>query len=304
MKASPENAGPVCAVLLVDKPAGVTSHDVIDRIRRMTGIKKVGHAGTLDPFATGLLLVLVGRATRLSDYFTPLDKEYRVTAQFGAASTTGDSDGIISPVTPAGGGVTESALQAALPGFTGVISQKVPAYSAVKVGGERLYKKARRGEEVEAPSREVEISGLELESFDEAAQQAVLSVRCSKGTYIRQLCEDIGAALGTAAFALELRRTGTGDFSVSRAAGLEELASMPAETLLSETNPSFISGLVALYFLPVKEVDEMEARAIASGRPVEGEATGPVRMARDGRLMAIYAPGDNPGQLRPRVVIS
>ncbi|MEK6537453.1 MAG: tRNA pseudouridine(55) synthase TruB, partial [Actinomycetota bacterium] len=294
---------PPCAVLLVDKPAGITSHDVVDRIRRLTGIRKVGHAGTLDPFATGLLLVLVGKATRLSDYFTPLDKEYRVTVQFGAASTTGDVDGVITPAAPPTP-VTEEALRETLPGFTGKMRQRAHAYSAVKVGGEALYRKARRGETVKAPVRDIEVHRLELESFDGEKQQAVLSVACSKGTYIRQLCEDIAAALGTAAYAAILRRTRVGEFRVDRAAGLEKLGSMPRESLLTESNPSFITALGALYFLPVRDVDEKDARAVTAGRAISGEESGPVRLAADGRLLAIYRPGDDPGQLRPLVVLA
>ncbi len=320
------SVSPVCAVLLVDKPAGMTSHDVVDRIRRLTGIRKVGHAGTLDPFATGLLLILVGKATRLSSYFTSLEKEYRVTAEFGFSSTTGDIDGeITSAANPNGGNttpanadgeviragqvipsapVTEVALRETLPGFIGRIKQKAHAYSAVKVGGEALYHKARRGETVEAPVREVEIHKLELESFDAAAQQAVLSVSCSKGTYIRQLVEDIGSRLGTAAYAAALRRTRTGEFDAGRAATLEELASLPATSLLAGTNPSFISCLGALYFLPVRQVDEKDAKAVAAGRAIAGDEAGPVRLAEGGRLLAIYRPGDNPGELRPLVVLA
>lgn len=299
---------PPCAVILVDKPAGITSHDVVDRIRRLTGVRKVGHAGTLDPFATGLLLILVGKATRLSDYFTPLDKEYRVTVQFGFASTTGDVDGVITPAAPvteeAPAPVTEVALREILPDFTGKMRQQAHAFSAVKVDGEALYKKARRGETVKAPVRDIEVHRLELESFDAEKQQAILSVACSKGTYIRQLCEDIAAALGTAAYAATLRRTRVGEFGVDRAASLENLGSMPPESLLLEDNPSFISALGALYFLPVRDVDEKDARAVTAGRVISGDESGPVRLAADGRLLAIYRPGDDCGQLRPLVVLA
>ena len=343
------NQAPACGVLLVDKPSGMTSHDVIDRVRRFTGMRKVGHAGTLDPFATGLLIVLAGKATRLSSYFTSLDKEYRVMVQFGSSSTTGDVDGEITsagaldqpgapgqsgpgapgqsrsgapgqsrpgapgqsgPGAPGQSGpgapqpVTEEALRAILPRFTGVINQKVHAYSAVKVGGEPLYRKARRGEEVEAPVREIEIGSIDVDSFDPVCQRAVLTVSCSKGTYIRQLCEDIAAGLGTAAYAAGLRRTRSGEFSVDSAASLEELGDVPREKLLTETNPSFISCLGALYFLPVRELDEKEARAVASGRGISGSEDQPLRLARDGRLLAIYGPGDVSGQLRPLVVLA
>jgi len=299
---------------------------MVSRLRRLTGIKKIGHAGTLDPFATGLLLMLVGKATRLFDFFVPLDKEYLVTVQFGASSTTGDIDGEITVVaggavaggaadaqvgmavteseSPEGVLVTEAALREVLPVFTGTIDQKAHAFSAVKVGGEALYRKARRGETVEAPVRQVEITQLKLESFDAETQQASLSVACSKGTYIRQLVEDIAGRLGTAAYALALRRTRIGEYRVEQAARLEELAALPAALLLSDDNPSFISGVGALYFLPVREVDEIEARAVTNGRRLAGEATGPIRLACDGRLLAIYGPGDNPGELQSLVVLA
>ncbi len=298
----------------------MTSHDVVDRIRRLTGIRKVGHAGTLDPFATGLLIVLVGTATRLSSFFTSLDKEYRFLVQFGAASTTGDIDGEITqictpdktdasipeesrpgaPATP----VTEAALRGILPQFIGTINQKAHAFSAVKVDGERLYLKARRGEAIEAPVREIEIQSIAIDSFDASSQRAELTVSCSKGTYIRQLCEDIAAGLGTGAYAAELRRTRSGEFSAGAAASLEELGDLPREMLLVEANPSFISCLGALYFLPVRELDEKEARAVASGRGISGSEDRPLRLAREGRLLAIYGPGDIPGQLRPLVVLA
>lgn len=323
MKKSNPEITHVCSVLLIDKPAGFTSHDVVSRLRRLTGIRKIGHAGTLDPFATGLLLMLVGKATRLFDYFVSLDKEYLVTVQFGASSTTGDIDGEITSVegvtvADAAHGVqsadaapgaadmlvTEATLLDVLPEFTGVISQQVHAFSAVKVDGEALYKKARRGEAVDAPVRQVEILRLELESFDAGKQRATLSVDCSKGTYIRKLVEDIAGRLGTAAYAVDLRRTRIGEYRVEQAATLDELAALPAGSLLTDANPSFISGLGALYFLPVSEVDEIEARAVTNGRSMPGDAAGPVRVAYDGRLLAIYGPGDKTGEMRPLVVLA
>lgn len=300
-KGKPQPKGTVASgVLLVDKPAGVTSHDVVDEVRRLTGTRKVGHGGTLDPFATGLLFVLVGKATRLFDFLAPLVKEYRVTMQFGATSSTGDIDG---DITPAGVHTNRAALEAVLPRFKGVIAQQVPAYSAVKRGGEPLYRKARRGDEFEAPTREVEVIRLEAVQFDTEAQQAVLEVACSKGTYIRKLCEDIGSALGTGAYAAGLRRTAIGEMRVEAAATPARLAALPSESLLAEDNPSFLSPLGALYFLPMREVDEEEVQAVASGRQLRDGATGPVRLARDGRLVAIYEPGEEHGHIRPLVVL-
>src|SRR5436309_2643863 len=173
-------------VLLVDKPAGVTSHDVVERMRRTELARgaKVGHAGTLDPFATGLLLILVGRATRFQRFFLSLHKRYRTCAQLGAVSDTGDPTGSIQPTGRRAG---PDELSAVLPALVGEIEQRVPLTAAVKVGGERLYRKARRGEKFETPVRTVRVTRLELTRFDAEAQRAELEIECSSGTYVRQL---------------------------------------------------------------------------------------------------------------------
>ena len=293
-------AAVACGVLLVDKPAGITSHDVVDRVRRLSGMRKVGHGGTLDPFATGLMLVLMGRATKLFDYLLPLSKGYRLTAQFGATTVTGDRDGEVTPYEGALA-VTREALDDILPRFRGMINQMVPAYSAVKVGGEPLYRKARRGQEVELPTRDVEIKKLEVVSFDGEQQRAVIDVACSKGTYVRQLCEDVGRALGAGAYATGLRRTAIGDFSVEGAATLEELARMPADVLLTAGNPAFISCAGALYFLRGRELDESDCRAVIHGQPIAGDEDGFIRLFQGDRLLAIYGPGEKAGLIYPRV---
>lgn len=297
-----ESAPLDCGVLLVDKPEGITSHDVVDRVRRISGIRKVGHGGTLDPFATGLMLILVGRATKLFDYLMPLEKRYRVTARFGGRSTTGDTDGDISPVEGASP-VTLAALQKTLPRFEGTISQKVPAYSAVKVGGEALYKKARRGQEVKTPSRDVEIRELELLSFDAGEQSAEIAVACSRGTYIRQFCEDLGEALGTGAFAANLRRTAVGEFTVDASAGLDDLARLGRGELLMPANPAFISCAGALYFLPGRQLDDDDLRSVGHGQPIDGDEKGLVKLLQGDRLIALYGPGDKAGEIYPRVIL-
>jgi tRNA pseudouridine55 synthase len=190
------------AVLLVDKPAGVTSHDVVARLRRRYDAKG-GHAGTLDPFATGLLIVLLGRpATREQTRFMALRKTYRATARFGAVSSTGDPDGEITEtgVLPQG--------ELVLP--TGELRQRPPAFSAIKVGGERAYRRARRGEEVEMPERLVTVYRFEL--LERSAARAELEIECSSGTYVRSLIADLGDAYCEA-----LRRTRIGPFTVERA---------------------------------------------------------------------------------------
>lgn len=289
-----------CGLLLADKPRGLTSHDVIARVRRHTGIRKAGHGGTLDPFATGLLLVMLGRATRLFDYFLPLTKEYLATVRFGFESATGDSEGELTAVD---GEVTEAALADALAGFRGEISQRVPAYSAVKVDGERLYHKARRGETVAAPTRQVWIHQLDLEAFDGGRQQALLRVACSKGTYIRQLAQDIGESLGSSAYCAELRRTAVGDFRVEQAATLEQLEAADPSSLTDPGRaPSFISCFGALYFLPVRLIADNEMNLVLNGRSLEGEASGPVRVAHEERLLAVYGPGRESGRIDAMVV--
>jgi tRNA pseudouridine55 synthase len=286
-------------MLLVDKHAGLTSHDVVSRIRRLTGIRKVGHGGTLDPFATGLLLILLGKATRLFDYLAPLEKTYVVTVQFGAVSSTGDTDGEIEPVA---GLVTESALQAALPAFCGEIMQRPHRYSAVKVGGEAMYRRARRGEQIEAAPRKVTIGSLRLTGFESERQRAELEIRCSKGTYIRSLCEDLGKVLNTGAYAATLRRTQIGDFMVDKAASLAGLEPLLKSATVADL-PSFISCMGALYFLPVRELDENERPSVLHGLTISGASDGPVRVVSNGELIAIYGPAEN-GRLRPLAVLA
>jgi tRNA pseudouridine55 synthase len=257
----------VAAGLLVDKPAGVTSHDVVARIRRERG-GKVGHAGTLDPFATGLLLILLGRATRLQRYLLPLTKRYRATARLGWRSTTGDPDGELSET-----GRTPDRLE--LP--TGEIEQRIPMTSAVKVGGERLYKRAHRGEEIETPTRTVTIHRAEL--LDSDSERATFEIVCSSGTYVRTLIETLQDA-----YCESLRRLAIGPFEVveggDREIGVEEL----------------------MAFLPERQLGADEAEAVGHGRAVEGPGEGSIRLTHDGRLIAIArSDGEN---LRPEVVLT
>jgi tRNA pseudouridine55 synthase len=188
------------SVLLFDKPVGVTSHDVVAQVRRERGVK-AGHAGTLDPFATGLLLILLGRATRLQRFLVGLPKTYLATARLGWRSSTGDPDGELTET-----GRVPSGLE--LP--TGTVRQRVPMTSAVRVGGERLYKKAHRGEVVETPERDVQVHQAELLSSD--AERAHYEIECSAGTYIRTLVETLEDA-----YCEELRRTAIGPFRVENA---------------------------------------------------------------------------------------
>lgn len=256
--------------LLVDKPAGSTSHDVVAGVRREHG-GKVGHAGTLDPFATGLLIVLLGRATRLQRFLLELPKTYVATAKLGWRSSTGDPDGELTET-----GKIPGSLD--LP--TGEIEQRVPMTSAVKVEGERLYKKAHRGEAVETPTRTVTVHRAEL--LDHDGDEALFEIECSSGTYIRTLVETLGDAYCSA-----LRRTAIGPFRVPEGAPVE----VPVSELVS--------------FLPEREVDAGEATLVGHGRSV---AAGPggapgryVRLTREGTVIAIAK--DDGENLKPEVVL-
>lgn len=274
---------------LVDKPAGPTSHDVVARMRRaMPRGTKVGHAGTLDPFATGLMVVLSGRATRLADHLSGLDKGYLATIRTGFRSATGDLEG---PVSPEGAPAGAADIAAVLPSLTGRQRQRVPAYSAVRVDGERLYSRARRGEVVDAPVREVVIHRLELVD-DLGGGRAQLAVRCSKGTYIRSLAEDIGRALGVGAYCEALRRTEVGNLSVADA--------LPPEEALAGGGHDPREGLG---HLPEVAVDAAGAADLAHGRSVPGEARGTCLLVHGGRLLAV-GEGDGEGGIRPRIVLA
>jgi tRNA pseudouridine55 synthase len=252
-------------VILVDKPAGVTSHDVVAGVRRRLGAK-IGHAGTLDPFATGLLLVLVGRATRVQRFLMALPKRYETVARLGWTSTTGDPEGELVR----GRDPDLSHLP------TGTIRQRPPAYSAVKIGGRRAYALARRGEAVELPEREVHVTRFELLSRED--DRAAFAIDCSSGTYVRSLIADLGDA-----YCLELRRTAIGPFDVA------------------DADPERIVPLDdALAFLPAVDLAGDEAKRASHGVAVPGESEGPVRLRDGDGLIALAEPrGD--GTLKPVV---
>jgi tRNA pseudouridine55 synthase len=251
-------------VILVDKPAGVTSHDIVAGVRRRVS-SKVGHAGTLDPFATGLLLVLVGRATRVQRFLMALPKRYETVARLGWVSTTGDPEGEIS-----------SGRTPSLDLPTGTIRQRPPAYSAVKVGGQRAYALARRGETVELREREVEVPRFDLLWRD--GERAAFAIECSSGTYVRSLIADLGDA-----YCLELRRTGIGPFDVA------------------DADPERIVPLDdALAFLPAVELAGDDARRASHGVAVPGNSEGVVRLRDQAGLIALAEPRPG-GFLKPVV---
>ena len=258
-------------VLLYDKPAGLTSHDVVAGVRRRLGRGiKVGHAGTLDPFATGLLLILLGRATRVQRFLMELPKTYEVTTRFGAVSSTGDPEGAIVET----GVVPDGDLELPI----GLVRQRPPAYSAVKVGGRRAYKLARAGETVELPEREVEIHRFE-ERWRKGGRRGFV-IECSSGTYVRSLIADLGDAYCEA-----LRRTRIGHFDVA--------AADPGRVV--ELNE-------ALAFLPAVELDAEAAVRVGHGVAVPGSAEGVVRLTDADGLIALAEPHEG-GVLKPIVVL-
>jgi tRNA pseudouridine55 synthase len=219
-------------ILIVDKPQGCTSHDIVDFIRRKFGLKKVGHAGTLDPMATGVLVILIGKYTKSSNSFLGADKEYDATLTLGATSDTGDAWGKLTksnriPFSDPGSEI--GILKSVFDKFLGEIEQVPPAYSAVKFKGKKLYEFARKGIEVKIAPRKVVIKELRIYKVD--GQEVSFSATCSKGTYIRQLCADIGNDLGCGAYLSRLCRTRSGEFTVKEAATLEDLKSMDGEML-------------------------------------------------------------------------
>lgn len=212
-------------LLLVDKPAGMTSHDVVDHIRKATGLRRVGHTGTLDPRATGLLILCLGGATRLSEHLTGLDKVYEGSMRFGMITESYDLDGAVveNRAVP---DLAIECIQEACNRYTGKIEQVPPMVSAVKVGGERLYKLARHGETIERKPRPVTVHEFRVLAY--TPPDARIRVRCTSGTYVRSLCHDVGAGLGCGAVLAELRRTWVGPHCVDNAASLETLSGREA----------------------------------------------------------------------------
>jgi len=222
-------------ILLVDKPAGLTSHDVVHHIRKTFRIKKVGHGGTLDPMATGLLIILVGRGTRLSNEIMGTDKIYEGTLQLGITTSTEDKDGEVIG-TADYSNVTGAALEAEMKKWIGDVQQTPPMVSAIKKNGVPLYKLARKGQEVERAPRWLHI--FEFTLLDFAPPRARFRLRCSKGTYVRTLCADIGRALGCGAHLAELRRTQSGNFSIAKALSLHELLAQTPDDVLPHIIPA------------------------------------------------------------------
>jgi tRNA pseudouridine55 synthase len=275
-------------ILIIDKPLGMTSHDVVGRVRKLLGTRKVGHAGKLDPEASGVLVVCVGDATRLLEYLTANHKAYEALVAFGASTDTDDASGRVLNQQSAAA-LTESAVQEALPAFTGDIVQQVPIFSAVHIDGERAYDMARRGEMFEAPSRIVHIHELTLCSFEPGdTALAKLSVECSKGTYIRSLARDLGRHIGIPAHLAALRRTSSGAFHIESAISLETLGG------LADPSRALLPMEIGVQDLPRVRVDEREQQRLAVGQTIPLTTAA---MSRDAETGAIAAAMTTDGQL-------
>ena len=309
-------------VLIIDKPPGVTSHDVVDDIRHILHERRIGHTGTLDPFATGVLVILVGRATRLAQFLSGLEKEYVAVIRLGYATDTGDITGTritieqdSKPAVAPSGGWSAQQIEAALARLRGEIDQVPPMYSAKKQAGRKLYELARRGEEVERKPVRVCIHALEplrptgelLKDNHDGTFDFEVRVACSAGTYIRTLAEDFGKLLGIGAHVAELRRIRVGDFSVQDASTLGEVKVNVAEEALGKI---ILPNDAAVARFPFIDLSEDEVRRVRNGMPVQvseavwnsGER---VRLRDgDGHLIAVGEFDAATSSLRPSVVIA
>ncbi|HEX9343985.1 MAG TPA: tRNA pseudouridine(55) synthase TruB [Actinomycetota bacterium] len=297
-------------VLVCDKPAGMTSHDVVARVRRIAGQRRVGHGGTLDPPATGVLVVALGRATRLLPFLPTEPKRYLATIAFGTETDTLDADGTVTATAPTGQ-IHQEGMAAALARLIGPQLQVPPMVSAVKLGGERLYAKARRGETVDRAPRPITIHALDLLRFEDQgspAPRATVAVTCSGGTYVRVLAADLGRAPGSLAHLASLRRTAVGAFTEDAAHALDQLEGAALQLLL--LSPADAMGLgmgasdgAAPAAAPARALSDQEAAALATGKSIDpsGRAEPVAAIAPDGHLVAVIQ--DGAGRARPRVVL-
>jgi tRNA pseudouridine55 synthase len=294
-------------VLIIDKPAGITSHDVVARCRRILKTKKIGHTGTLDPFATGVMVILVGKATRLAQFLDKDSKEYEAIVRFGFETDTGDVTGTAkSHAEPdRDASALFDSVRAVLPEFTGEILQTPPMFSAKKVEGRKLYELARQGVEIERKPVPVSIFKLELVDADDSSR-ALLKVACSAGTYIRTLAEDIARRAGSAAHLGELRRTRAGKFGIEKALTLEALEKIVAEDRLAS---HLVAMNEAINHLPAMTLNAERAARTKSGLSTQFEtefiASGAdVRMVDEsGELLAIGTFDSDENRVQPRIVL-
>lgn len=284
---------------MVDKPVGLTSHDVVQVIRKGTNIRRAGHTGTLDPRASGVLVVLIGPAVRLSEYVSASDKRYQAILQLGASTDTYDADGTVTRSRPVEH-ITELQFEEALKGFIGEIEQIPPPYSAVKVKGRKAYEMAREGEEVDLAPRKIKVYTLDL--LEWAPPEAVIDVYCSSGTYVRSLAHDLGEKLGCGAHLIGLRRTRSGRFTLRDAVPLRKL------------RESFESGNWYQYLIPAAEalsdwpaldLSEEQVEMIRHGHRIPAQVGSPAQVrgvSADGELVALLGYIPESGEWQPKKV--
>ncbi|NYJ02007.1 tRNA pseudouridine55 synthase [Nocardioides thalensis] len=276
-------------LVVVDKPAGITSHDVVSRVRRLAGTRKVGHAGTLDPMATGVLVLGVERATRLLGHLLMTDKSYEATIRLGVTTVTDDAEGDVMETRDTSD-VTEAAVREALARFVGDIEQVPTAVSAIKVDGKRAYQRVRAGEDVELTARPVTIHELVVTRV--ALPEVDVTVRCSSGTYIRAIARDVGEALGVGGHLTALRRTAVGPYGLDVAQTLDQLGEEFSVLPIADAARSAF---------PAVDLDDSQAQAVRYGRPLALPIDGLTAVfAPDGEFLALYRPEG--GNARPAAV--
>jgi tRNA pseudouridine55 synthase len=293
-------------LLIVDKPAGLTSHDVVGRVRRLAGTRRVGHAGTLDPMATGVLVVGIEKATRLLGHLALTQKQYAATIRLGERTDTDDADGEITARHPADG-VTDADLRQAAAALTGEIQQVPPGISAIKVGGQRAYRLTREGAPPDLPARTVTVMALDITAVRRSAGPAGIrldvdaEVTCSSGTYIRAIARDLGAALGTGGHLTALRRTRVGPYRIADATPLDELAAAAGAAAL----PVIPLAAAAAAAFDSRQLTAEEARMIGHGGRLPALGAGPAPVAAfgpDGALVALLT--ESGGQARSLAVFA
>jgi tRNA pseudouridine55 synthase len=286
-------------LVVVDKAPGMTSHDVVARVRRLARTRRVGHGGTLDPMATGVLVIGVGRATRLLTYVIGSAKGYAATIRLGQSTVTDDAEGEVVATAPAGH-VTDDAVREGLAALTGEIDQVPSAVSAIKIDGKRAYKRVREGEQVELAARRVTVSRLDVLAIrrDGEAVDVDVDLECSSGTYVRAIARDLGAALGVGGHLTALRRTTVGGFTLAEASTLDELEKVAPDVVNLP-----LAG-AARRFFATREADPVEAKTLSHGGPLSTVGIdGPYAVfAPDGGLLAVVSERD--GKARPEVVFT
>jgi tRNA pseudouridine55 synthase len=318
---------PMDGMLIIDKPAGITSHDVVARVRKIVGERRVGHTGTLDPFATGVLVVLVGRATRLAQYLSGAEKEYEAVIRLGYATDTGDVTGArvegdkseFQAKAQSPQSIREEDIETALASLRGEIEQTPPMYSAKKIAGRKLYELARRGEEVERKPVRVTVEEFEaiahdgdplLTANDDGSRDLNVRVVCSAGTYIRALAEDFGKRLGVGAHVASLRRTRAGQFKIADAITLDRLNDLAQSSSIDSV---LISASTAVSHLPEMQLgpDDVLRTAHGINMQIEDRLSSdwpggqPVRMCdADGNLIAVGIYAQQEKTIHPSVVIA